>query len=211
MPLSLTQKESEYLDKLINKYQGYKKLSKSQATLLALGQIKLKSDDDIKNLRVLLRSEKKAELWANEQKQVQKVIHFQEEKKKKALQAKKDNLGAGLFKALENQAMINDTLSYADLIHIMVNQKLLDESLFADFLGQSSFGLEQASHATKPVKSKSVLESDNVSEALTTLEPNHISVPKDALSDEIDTSLDDLQLPIFSTTGVNGEVMSSTG
>lgn len=137
---NLTEKENEFFKDQVEKFKTFRKPNQSQQLLIALYDIENKSEDDFKKIRALLNAEKKYLQALKANKAIKDLLKADKEKERKALEHKKFILGGGLWAAIKDDRKINQSLSYRQLIEIMISQKLLNpfdkegNNLFSEFL-----------------------------------------------------------------------------
>jgi predicted O-linked N-acetylglucosamine transferase (SPINDLY family) len=138
--LELNQKDEKLLSELVEKYKAYRKPTEKQQLLVALSEIKNKTEDDIKKLQLLLNAERKAKQYFEADKAVNEALKVEKEKARKLLEHKKFTLGGGLWSALKDNKMFNGAISYRDILEMMIHQGLIHPidkqgvNLFAEFL-----------------------------------------------------------------------------
>lgn len=91
----------EYLDKLVTRFKGYKSPTDTQILLMMLGEKKDRSIEDNKDLKVLLKAEKKAEELLKARTEARNLMKTVKEAERKADTRKKVIWGAALKKAAE--------------------------------------------------------------------------------------------------------------
>lgn len=96
----LTDKDNDYLQKLVTKYKAYSKPTDNQKLLVSLYDLNNKTDDDFKKLQALLKAERKAESYFNAQKKVKDLLKADKEKERKALEHNKFLLGGWVWSEL---------------------------------------------------------------------------------------------------------------
>lgn len=96
----LTDKDNEYLEKLVTKYQAYSKPNDNQKLLVMLYNLNNKTVDDFKKLQALLKAERKAEAHSNAQKKIKDLLRADKEKERKTLEHNKFLLGGWVWSEL---------------------------------------------------------------------------------------------------------------
>ncbi len=163
--LALNPKDEKLLNELVEKYKGYRKPTEKQKLLVTLSEIKNKTEDDIKKLHLLLNVERKAIQFFEADKAVNEALKVDKEKARKLLEHKKFTLGGGFWLAINENKMFNGTISYRDILEMMVRQGLINpidkegKNLFAEFLPITNENTNNQSPS--PIQQPSLIEQSN--------------------------------------------------
>lgn len=94
---------TEYLESLVERFEGFSSPTDAQQLIIALGRKQGRSDDDNKTLAVLMRAEKKAEELAAARAKARKMLDDAKGAERKARTRRQIIWGAALLKAAQDE------------------------------------------------------------------------------------------------------------
>ena len=96
----------EYLDSLVERFEGFSSPTDAQKLIIALGRKQERSDDDNKKLNVLMRAEKKSEELAKARAKARKMLDDVKSAERTARTRRQIIGGSALLKAAQDEPQI---------------------------------------------------------------------------------------------------------
>lgn len=135
MNIPVVTEDFEYLQAIANRYRDYRKPTEAQKKLVELADKKLKTENDLKIIRQMLKVERANEKQFLENQKLQNLLSSEKKEARKLRDRKIAVEGAAQSKARELGLMINATTSFKDAFDALVRHGLISErdiTLFED-------------------------------------------------------------------------------
>lgn len=106
----MNDKETAYLNKLIDRFSNFKSPNETQKLIVALGNKTNRSDDENKKLNVLMKAEKKADELHEARQKARQLLQAEQTAERKKETRKKIIWGGALKTAAENNIQLEEVM-----------------------------------------------------------------------------------------------------